>query len=172
MVNIFSRGCGHQYFFFGEMSVHVFCLSFNWIFVFRVLSRISSKCFGHYPCIGYDICEYLLPLCRLSYYSYVFIVLLLCGNFLFGPIPNSLFLLSFPFLRRQSRKMMACSMSRSYCLPSCRMCMVSGLTLRSRNCFVCVCMVYKSSLISFSFLFLFSFFLFFFNLFFVLFFFL
>ena len=78
------------------MSVHVFCLFFNWIFVLRGLSRIISICFGHYPCIEYDICEHLLPFSRLSYYYYhVFIVLLLCGTFLFGCIPNSLFLLSF-----------------------------------------------------------------------------
>ena len=91
----FDGAVGHQYSFFGEMSVHVFCLFFNWIFVFRGLSRISSICFGHNPCIEYDICEYLLPLSRLSYYSYVFIVLLLCGNFSFWVSPNSFFLLLF-----------------------------------------------------------------------------
>lgn len=70
-------------------------------------------------------------------------------TFYLAVFPIVCFCFRFLCLRRQSRKMLACSMSRSYCLPSCRMCMVSGLTLRSRNCFVCVCMVYKSSLISF-----------------------
>ena len=35
---------GHLDIFFGEMSVHVFCLCFNGLFVFWVLSFISSLC--------------------------------------------------------------------------------------------------------------------------------
>ena len=66
------------------------------LFVFWGSGSISFVCFGHYPFIAYDLCKYLLPLSRLSYYFYVFIVLLPCGNFLFCCIPNSLFLLSFP----------------------------------------------------------------------------
>ena len=101
------------------------------LFFFGGSSSISCICFGHYPFIAYDLCKQLLPLSRLSYYFYVFIVLLPCGNFYFALFPIVYFCFHFLCLRRQSRKTLVWSMSRSYSLPSCRIFMDSGLILRS-----------------------------------------
>ena len=138
----FHGTVGHLYFFFGEMSVHVFCLFFTWIICFLGLSRISSICFGHHPLLHMIFANiFSLWVGCLIIITIMFSLFFCCvKTFYFAVFPIVYFCFRFLCLRRQSRKMLVRSMSRSYCPPSCRIFMVSGLPLRSRNCFF-VCMV-------------------------------
>ena len=57
----------HQYIFFEEVSVHIFCLFFSWL-VFLLFSFNNSLCILDISLYQIVFCKYFLPVFDMSFY--------------------------------------------------------------------------------------------------------
>ena len=58
---------GHLYVFFGEISVYIFWLFFEWVICFWYWAVWTICIFWRLISVGYIVCKYFLPFCRLYF---------------------------------------------------------------------------------------------------------
>lgn len=103
MLRIFSCVVNHLYVFFGKMSIHIFCQSFNWIILAGKRAVLSSRSFLYtfWILTFYQICHFriLSPICWLPF-SFADCFLPFAETSYIDEIPAVYFCFCFPCLWR------------------------------------------------------------------------